>query len=216
MVGSLASIAQWMPNGHRDLEAAKAIAGKAASKIIPEIAAGRDAKLTDFEAEHAKDADGYEFRCERYGNFLVVFMSRGEPATNAMGASERQKIAIAINAGAAKTINLALGYLPDMTGTASLDAQYYSPERVTVVYGHAHKKARMVEAEAAVGIDAQSALAQQYYGMQTNFLAGTHVQDCPRPAADDSIAFDGIATTIYAPAGLGQGVFDQIMKALGS
>lgn len=51
-----------------------------------------------------------------------------------------------------------------------------------------------------------------YYGRTADYKT----KDFPRIAEDDQIEFGGIKATIYVPAGLGQHVYDKILKEIGS
>lgn len=51
-----------------------------------------------------------------------------------------------------------------------------------------------------------------WFGGQQTGLETMHIADYACPATDDRICFTGLGLTILVPTGLGQQVYDKIMK----
>lgn len=188
-----------------------------------------DAKLTEYEAEHARQSAGFSFRCEKFGDFLAVFIGRDgnvEP-------SQPKSHAATINLKGTQAFKLEPGYAPDRLGVLTywhssewLDAAGKVIGRgggLTIpsptwrnTCGPNYEVAPTYRQFMQVYIPGSN----ESYGRMMmgsdydNRLNRRRTENYPRVAMDDKVVFDGIGTTIYAPAGLGQSVIDAIHTAL--
>lgn len=192
--------------------------------------------------EWKKDAAAYSFAVKRYGDFLVVFISRGN-----------EKHASALNLGATTEIKLTPGSEPDLKGKLNYSAYVvkdkdsdlsggYGGNGSGGVYGrwfddtkpppqgYAYKVVavsltlptrRMIYTVPPPQPSYQGSggggccgggVGGGYYE-QGNYQ-GPAVTGIARPAKDDEIYMTGIATTIYAPAGRGAEVQEIILKEI--
>lgn len=185
----------------------------AAAALIPQIVAERESKLAEFRREHEADKASFNFRCELHGGFLAVFMTRGPKPTTEyycwLGVKPTNKIVTAINLSTSRIFHLSLGSEPALDGTVTFNL---ARNEVHEVYPAISNKHQMIE------IDQVTQQHGQVYwgGGSADVLSGMHVKDCPRRAADDSVYFVGPGVKLFAPAGLGQSMYDTILSALGS
>lgn len=187
-----------------------------AAALIPHVVAERDEKLAEFKSWHDADKASFHFRCDLHGGFLAIFMTRGpKPPSSHYGygyygeGAPTNKIVTTINLAASRIFSLTLGSEPAMDGTVTFSADHSGAVREVYPsrpYGH-----RMIEIDQ---------LSPQHghmgYFHHDDPLRGMHVKDCPRAALDDSIYFVGPGVKLFAPATLGQSMYETILAALGS
>lgn len=182
-----------------------------AAAMIPEILAGREAKLAEFVRLHETDKRSFAFACKRHGQFLAVFVSRG-PAQREYYQTFRDghpnKSAHAINLLGVQVISLGRGHEPDMLGRAAFHDPYYSGEGIIRVDYEYSYYPRYPE----LAFDAAAQQGAMFIGGGgRSALSNTHVAECPRGAQDDEVYFKGLGLRLKVPAGLGQSVFDAIL-----
>lgn len=198
---------------HRHALVAEAVRQKIGD-LIPDVIAERDGVMSELQREHLADIASFSFRCERHGDFLAVFMTRG--VAKAAEWAPLTKVVKALNLSGVRGITPAFGRQPDMQGTvnfSTIPINYSSDCPVLEVnysyQGRSYPRYAMVE-EGASKTEIHHG-SPMFFGGYADPAAGLHVNDCPRGAEDDRIHFSGIDVTIYAPAGLGHSVFDQIL-----
>lgn len=107
----------------RELEEHRKIAEAEARAMAVELLAKQPERFAEFQADHDKDKRLYEFRCERYGDFLAVFVARSEPLADSVdGRGEwwsppSHKICATLNLGTSRKIELREGRAPDCQAT---------------------------------------------------------------------------------------------------
>ncbi len=163
---------------------------------------------------HLDDIQGYSFRCERYGDFLAVFIERNG-----------KKFCTALNIGQTMEIQLHEGHPPDLNGKAvyhvegapstftdvnSENLPIPAEGREYKVYGRLPR-----ERDDMVVIERDTIGSVRFCGHGYGGSLYKRVQtEVSRDAQDDHIQFRGIDTTLCAPAGCGAKVRDAILDAI--
>lgn len=188
--------------------------------------------LAQMQDEHAKDVAAYKFKVSRWGDWLEISLARlGNKA-------KLQKFSTSINLKLVTTVHLAEGHGPDEDGELRYDATTRSDARPDTSSGMTWSSncdpwelpqpgqgrhwEIIPDTPTAPSREMFYEISQRdeggtiysmgygnrcgYYGVQKTT---THY---PRFAADDVIHFDGIAI-LYAPAGLGEKVYREILAA---
>lgn len=182
-----------------------------AAAMIPTLTAQFPDKLAEYRRAHDADVAGYNFECKRHGDFLAVFMQRGPlPDKRERWVTER-KIAQTINLGQTKTIGIAPGAIPDMTGRlkfcvsgADAAADWMVPSQ----------NFPMIQVQLPV-VDPNTYFGSMVTSNREPF-GDMHLPDAPHTARDDTLNFHGIGVSIFAPAGMGQQIYDTILRELGA
>lgn len=152
----------------------------------------------EFEKRHQRDLDRYKFRCERYGDFLSVFIER-----NGL------KMASALSL-------IGVGAITPQPGTpvasGALRFSHYKDNGKITLYecDTVSVFGQMLHVPTP---SAQTA-GQIYYGGAFGGPQPITVPDCAIPARDDMVHLTGTGVIIYAPYSKGTEVFDQILKAM--
>lgn len=177
-----------------------------AAAMIPDVLQEREAKLIELNEKHETDKHSYGFRCERFGDFLSLFISRG-----------KEKYAGSLNLGVTQAISQNLGFEPDMKGEVTFRRGYggrdYSQMVAEVVWDEYRPRA-LVHIEPPQLNDRSDHGYVMMSHSSDDYLHGLRVADCPRAAQDDKIKFEGPRATIFAPAGLGHNVYEKILQAI--
>lgn len=188
----------------------------AVSDAIPQVQAENAEKLAEYKRLHESDVKSYHFRCERYGEFLALYIRRG-PDDN--------KTVHAINI-AQTTVKLVEGHLPDLGGevgfrTRGRTSLSDSSASISIVaiwpgieFEHSYPRRRVIETMAKPDED------WVCFGDDDYILADLRVPECAQPALDDEIHIEllpqpGTGIILTTPAGCGKDVFDTIMAAVG-
>jgi len=190
------------------------------------VLAEAPAILARMVAEHERDVAAYSFECRRFGDFLTVFIERGEASWKSEW--EVEKFSTSINLGRTNTIQMQDGNVPDecgrvvyRTGLLAKDGSGgasvwpgppipdenwvrdvtpdWDPDR--------HRKARR---GFVTIVDPKE--GQVIYGGDS--IARHVTPNFPRAAADDRIHFHGADIAINVPAGLGKSVLEKVMAAI--
>ncbi len=185
-----------------------------AELMKPKVLAEQHKRLCDFIEEHKKDSETYEFRCERHGDFLAVFITRGEEQVRTSWSYQPNKIVAAISLINDKTIELREGNYPDTSATARFnrwskyteDLKEYEYSVVQDYYPNSSYRYMLVT-------DSPSQAPHMWHTQDGRFL-GVTLTGCAAPAVDDKIRFEGSGVTIYVPFGKGKAVYDKILKAI--
>jgi hypothetical protein len=195
-----------------------------AAGAIPGIQAQQPITLLIYQAEWKADADGWSFRCERWGDYLAVYFQRGE-----------EKTVKAIPIGK-DTIRFTPGHEPDLGGTDhfSIGVSYdknghYSKEVEVLFEGEpipGEKKINYDDTRPLpVGIDKLARKAaddvisfgaggQTYWANAAVYPgAGAFVGNSMQTLQSVPVSTGG--DSISVPAGLGQAVYDEILHAIG-
>lgn len=179
------------------------------------LLAEQEERLLKFQTAHQADSQSYEFRCERWGDFLAVFIKRGSTAERKSWNSGRSnRVCSSLNIGISRKISLYAGHAPDMNGVAyfrakneQLDGSYvYKPVAIQPALSHSNRMLILDEPRQPGG--------GLIYDGHLDDLLGVSVQDCGRPAEDDRIRFEGPGATIFVPAGRGEEVYTAILSAI--
>ncbi len=197
-------------------EARHAALERAAIAAEPAVLAKIPAENAANEDEHRRQVSGYKFECRRYGDFLTLFMER--PVKGWREAEFHQnRLATSVNIAATREIRLTAGHAPDFNGFVL----YHVYGCYVVMPDGTRKETQPVHPEYATANDARRTLFSldekrddTHYFSSGRDHTDHRTANFPRPAADDSIRFEGIGATVYAPFGCGQAVCDAILKEI--
>lgn len=207
---------------------------KLAEAAEPDVLAKKGKILADVQAEHAKDVEAYRFKVSRWGEWLEMSIAR-----KARDSEKMEKFSTSINLGLVTTVRLEGGHGPDEEGELNYYASLEESKKpeptkddhsgVTFssgpCYGYelepAPKGYRWKVAPDLPTVPYRLLFqeikqeASQFGGF--GYCSGAvgvafETGHFPRFAQDDVIYFDGIAQ-LYAPAGLGEKVYRQILAA---
>lgn len=198
-----------------------AAANKArAEALVPEVVAEQQDRLAKFEAAHAADVSGYSFRCERYVDFLAVFIQRGPEPEWSYGRRGTNKRASVINLMGSSIITLNPGRAADLRGDAYFSWHYDYDSRTGKTLGvkvaaqqphYDYPRYQIVTAPVAAQANGN---AQGVWAGSDTRIFGVHVENVARGAEDDTISFQAAGVTLYMPFGCGDAVYASILKAL--
>lgn len=199
-------------------EARHAALERAAIAAEPGVLAKIPAEYAANEDEHRRQVSGYKFECRRYGDFLTLFMERPVKDWRETEFSQR-KMSTSVNIAATREIRLTAGHAPDFNGVVGYringcyiilpDGTRKEDEPVRAEYATADGTHRQL-----IALD-EKRDGESHWGYRSGREHTNHcTMNFPRPAADDSIRFEGIGATVYAPFGLGQAVYDAILKEI--
>lgn len=181
----------------------------AAALVIPQVRAEQAGEIAEFLRGHAEDCAAYEFKCERFGDFLSVFIRRGKKTKYRV-----DHIVVAINIGASPAIKFVEGRGADLLGTTTLKAEWC---------GHSDKHligkiiAEPSERLWGDGYQQMFVLPRKpdnagYYSSYESTIET--VDATARPPQDDLIVVEPDVGTIHVPFGRGQAIYNQILNAL--
>ncbi len=191
------------------------------------------ARLDMLAKRHRLDVAEYRFRCERYGDFLAIFVERNG-----------KKLCTALNLAQTKEFQLIEGHEPDMKGTvtytvcrsnggggysySSNDSVNYNSDdleappvgclyKVFATLPHIRCTNDDGTPNFPMIISGEGARDHRGAGVHLHYNPYRRVEtnDVSRDALDDCIIFRGIETTLFVPATLGAGVRDEILRWLG-
>jgi hypothetical protein len=211
----------------------------AAANMIGEVIADQPMRLAHFQSLHDEDNANYSFDCRAHGDFLALFVSRNafDAALSSDPDGEAYKRIIGINLKNAK-FELKLGSAPKTDAVVSFRGIWQREEgkavggsgchvdyldaikmRLTTStfkgvrpdYPHYHTglKPIYVVPDTVNGCISWGGGDWETYGLEDIKVTGI-----ARPAEDDTIAFSN-GDVLKAPAGRGEIVFAQMLKALG-
>lgn len=192
--------------------------------------------------EWNKDSESYSFSAKRFGDFLTIYVSRGD-----------QKYASALNIGHTREIKLVEGHGPDSNGTLRYRVFQESDDEKNRGGGYSYSPGDYFDGSKApskgyhYAIKAllpsipsrqmvyvtpppqppQSSMSSNmgmvYYTSGNQYayedygnFKGPVIDAITRPAQDDVIELVGIDTRIYIPAGKGAEVRDTILAEIAS
>lgn len=179
-----------------------------AELMKPKVMAEQHERLCKFIADDKLDYDSYDFRCERYGDFLAVFIKRGEnKPRNAWYSGNKTVSAISLMNN--KTVTLIEGRAPDTSAIARFLRSNDSAGKYIVSFEY------FPEMPYRSMLKVDSTGQNQIYNTwgYDNFL-GVTLEGCAAPSLDDSIRFEGSGVTLFIPFGKGKSVYDKILKAI--
>lgn len=181
---------------------------RAAIAAEPGVLARIPAEQAANEDEHRRQVAGFSFECRRFGDFLTLFIERME-----------QKLATSVNIAATREIRLYPGHAPDFNGQVlyRLSSTYVVNDD-----GTRDDEEHKVWPDYITSAHARRQLfaLDEKREDRNNFMysgprhTGHRTANFPRPAEDDSIRFEGIGATLYAPFGCGQAAHDAILKEI--
>lgn len=199
-------------------------AEEARRSMLADAQAEQPQLLRRYEAEHERDKALYSCRLERHGDFLAVFITRGEPPPvecHQFGFATRStnKVVSAINLGNSSLVSFEEGRPPDLQATG----QFHSVMEWDKATSGWKRKIQLRVADRRPAewgrpmllLDAGGTGARAWgYSMDDSDdrPLGVEVEQCARQAADDRIVFTG--ATLYVPHGLGSGLYFDILKAI--
>ncbi len=189
---------------------------RAAIAAEPEVLAKIPAENAANEAEHRRQLAGFKFECRRYGDFLTLFMERPIRVWNEPE-FQQYKLSTSINIAATREIRLNAGHAPDFNGYV----QYHIRNCYFINADGIREEEPPVRPEYDTAYEARRllfALDEKHDRGNVMYSGPQHTRyrtaNFPRPAADDSIRFEGIGATIYAPFGCGQAVYDAVLQEI--
>ncbi|QDP55583.1 MAG: hypothetical protein Unbinned273contig1001_74 [Prokaryotic dsDNA virus sp.] len=199
------------------------------SKTLDEMAREEDVKLRErvpdltleYEAEHASQVEGFNYRFQRHGDFLTVSLTRAANDSAWYGPKHVETF----NLGKTNSIRFTEGKAPaylggfgwivfteyETGGTGQSSASPTTPPRDGK---HVLRPARHP------GAPGGRVMLCKEEGKPRNFISmgggvNYRTTDFPMPSEDDAIRFDGIGLTIYAPFGLGEKMHADLLAEIG-
>jgi len=186
------------------------------SSMLPKLKGRQAARLKTFVASHEADAASYRFSCKKHGDFLSVFVTRGEA-----------DLATTINLRDCKEIKMVPGGAPDRAGIVNFHLHLnngnggyvtfpgmgFSPASKGCFYQvWPHEPAppsKLPMLELSESQRDDSAMHGFY-----SYTPRTALKNAARPARDDLVIFRGVGT-LYCPHGLGEGALAKVLTTLG-
>jgi hypothetical protein len=224
--------AQFMPQSDPKLAAARAKLAEQAQTLIPMVKAQQPERLAAFQADHQSDVDAFSFRCERFGDFLSVFIERRnrnyDPVHNKSPRAVT-KMVMAIRLADAASIVLKLGSDPDLGGKSEFVA-----ENILREGGEKWTEELAIDGADLPSVGKKAVGWSGHMVGDTSNQLGVSVDGIARPAEDDIITFgQGGGTyspqqwsgnmpaptqlpgaTISTPSGEGPKIYAEILAAL--
>lgn len=178
--------------------------------------------------EHQRQTRGFAFECRRWGDFLAVFIQRlGNDTSKYWGEKPEKKVVASLNLGKTPIIKLTGGHCFDRRGEVHYDYSLQSDDGGGLVIwdgsyrispppkGYQYKVRPSLPYIAPCRPMLRTGSGEKHRGSYGPSPAIRHVTpDYPRPARDDEIHFADIDITIFAPAGMGRGVYDAILAEI--
>lgn len=199
---------------HLDRLNALYVHGTAHDDPLSVAMANKDQKLDDLRTKHVADCASFHFRCERHGDFLRIYVTRGS-----------EKIDRCINLMRSLTIHVIDGAMPDLSGQLSL-----TRSGRLVFPGDDYPRTKIIETAPEPEYPLlQPGACTSTVVMSSFVVAGggfhhVHYHDpdpqvgyvaaCPTAARDDIVHFEGARTQLFVPAELGQQVMATILSEL--
>lgn len=199
-----------------------------AANLIQKVISEQPKRLAELLAKHEEDKKLYQFRCERHGDFLAVFITRApQPDGHSIWGRTSNKVVSAINLNAHGTITLNEGSAPACDETASLTFSFEHPKTSEGATDYSAARIRKVvpsfsDCDAPYPVmlreNEKSARNGMMFGSQgrykgEEYLAGIVIPGIARGARDDKIYFSAAGVTVHAPAGIGASVYKKILAA---
>lgn len=176
-----------------------------AREAEPAVLAKKGDLFSESSAEWMKDRESYKFECRRFGDFLTVFIERGaNPDLNGVVGyyastpySDEEKVG-------AKELEWTDSYeKKSRTSFFKISPEMpYIPKSGRQVF--------MLDPPPSTQSSGGMMMYSSGGPTRTKFKTDNYV----RMAEDDQIRFQGTNASIYVPAGLGQKIYDQIMKEI--
>lgn len=167
----------------------------------PRVRAEQPAKLSEFQAQHLKDAESYSFRCERFGDFLALFIER-------RGAKVIASVNIEKSA-----IKFVEGHPPNMEGWLNAYVQGDGSFEWRRQYCFSEYGGQNLGDRAGMFVTDPKPEPGRGMTIHGGPESVYGIDKCAQGAADDAIRFEAAGATLYAPAGLGRSVYDAILAA---
>lgn len=176
----------------------------------PQILAEQPSILHAYTAKHATDVSAYEFRCERWGDFLALFMGRiqnewGQRNGEHFMEDRMIREIVSVNLAICRDISLRHGRESDLLGTVSFTRK-------------AEGKIIILPLDAEETGTWRLQMKNENFGM-TGYsgpvIAFHSHEGAARQAVDDRIIFTGLDGTLFVPVGRGQEVYNAILAAIG-
>ena len=199
-----------------------ALLERLAEEASPEAEALQPELLSRFIKAHQADVAGFRFDCRKFGDFLTLYIDRGG-----------ERYATAINLGQCRELRLDEGRCPDMDGAAEFGYSMVKDGAGEVVgctgMGHyrlspgwnwnvAYREPWLPTKRDMFRLDPepQHQSGNMGYGFYNDSYHIKRSFASARPAADDVIRFEGVGASLFAPAGLGAGVYQRILDEMAS
>lgn len=185
-----------------------------AETMKPEVMLQQPARLAKFQEEHDADVQGYEFRCERWGDYLALFIQRGSETESKYWVPEKRRICAALNIGETREIKLIDGRLPDLEGHACFG--YFEQRDNTTGKDEYCPEPLLLKNEIRwmkLSLDNRTKEEGMHLASERDSLP-VRLEGVARPAEDDLIRFEGIGATLHMPCGLGKEVYQKILDAI--
>jgi hypothetical protein len=183
-----------------------------AESFIPGITAQQPGILAEYQNEAEKMLKLWGFRCERYGDFLALFVDDG-------GGSRT----CAVNLNTVDQIQLKLGRLPDIEGCG-----FIKVENITRYPTEGSVTCRIIQEDGwregnttvlVDRVDLASYLAPRLYSLGSAstvcYRNLVRLTGLARPLQRDCIIFSA-ENKVYTPPGHGSIVYNAILKEIGS
>lgn len=195
----------------KDEREAKAAEREALEKA-PELAAKA-------KEEHERQTKGFVFECHRFGQFLTISVRRnGNSEKSIYGIKADKEFSTAINLQRVTNIRFIDGHAPDFAGVLkyrkfnSYNHDLKKHEiRISPQYPYVPQTRELVVSYAPKKHGDDNGMYTSCVDRDMDIFYST--PNYPRAAKDDEIIFDGAYFTLFAPAGLGRGVYEKILKA---
>jgi hypothetical protein len=162
-------------------------------------------------AEYEKDKVGYMFECSRFGQWLQVSIARLNNTPKVSRYGYDTVYSASLNLDQVKTIRLVIGYVPDRNGTLRYthSTMIVDGARVTTVEPD---YPRIPRGRPLFHLEPKSDPSLHNYYAGYEYRIKYITENFTRLAEDDQILFEDLGAHIYAPALMGQAVYDQILQ----
>lgn len=207
-----------------------------ALELVDDVIADQPLWFEKYNEEYERDVSGYSFECCKHGDFLTLFITRNaNPQTKhpyaIFGAKTSERtLATTINLGLCKEIKFIHGHPPDLLGRVMFHYRIQSENGLTIGgtnFGNyaAPKNSRWVVRKPECRIlhgrplfvfdTVEEKCEGAYIDMSAyDYRIKTTVDNTARPAEDDRIRFEGLGATLYAPASLGEDIYQMILRTM--
>lgn len=193
-----------------DFEARLASNNVLAQNMEPALRAKQLGALESFRDDLEKDKQTYVFKAVRWGDFLALFIQRGEVRDQYyFGSTPTNKHVAALNIATSREIVLSEGRAPDLSGVITFYLSYAS---------NPNKEVRAMEPSIPWKRLLTLKQPSEHFGgmlQSSSRDCVTHrMEGCARPSEDDTIYFNGPNATLYVPFGRGAEIYAAILQAI--